>query len=266
MEQDITTRGRSIFLSVDPLAEEYPSVSPYAYTFQNPIKLVDPTGMSPEAPGPKPRPLISTLWNNYNRKGQEVIKEVGGKVLKYQNQNTCAIKLSYTLNKSGEKVPLPKDLPKNIRASTSDNGESYIYGSTDMNNYLHNTYGTPDITITGITDKNLKEKIGELKGKQGIYSLRAGNPGDNGFGAAGHVDLVGYDADGRYILGMDKGTKDNHLNGYSGSGTEANPSTIYFWELPGDTKPKEKPSSPAPKSEDKGFFNRVREWWNSVVN
>lgn len=76
------------------------------------------------------------------------------------------------------------------------------------------------------------------------------------------MDLVGYDADGRYILGMDKGTKDDHLNGYSGSGTEANPSTIYFWELPGDTKPKE----PAPKSEDKGFFNRVREWWNSVVN
>ena len=38
----------SIWLSVDPLAESYPNFNPYNYTMQNPINLVDPTGMSPE--------------------------------------------------------------------------------------------------------------------------------------------------------------------------------------------------------------------------
>src|SRR5690606_16119488 len=38
----------SIWLSVDPLAEKYLSWSPYNYTFQNPIRYVDPTGMAPE--------------------------------------------------------------------------------------------------------------------------------------------------------------------------------------------------------------------------
>jgi RHS repeat-associated protein len=46
----------SIFLSVDPLAEMMPSVSPYAYTFQNPIKFTDPTGMLPEDSDNDPDP------------------------------------------------------------------------------------------------------------------------------------------------------------------------------------------------------------------
>src|SRR5690554_5479781 len=34
----------SIFLSVDPLAEQFPSWNPYHYVHQNPAKLIDPTG------------------------------------------------------------------------------------------------------------------------------------------------------------------------------------------------------------------------------
>lgn len=34
-----------LFLSVDPMADKYPSLSPYAYCAWNPIKLVDPDGM-----------------------------------------------------------------------------------------------------------------------------------------------------------------------------------------------------------------------------
>ncbi len=33
-----------LFLSVDPLADNYPSISPYAYCAWNPVKLVDPDG------------------------------------------------------------------------------------------------------------------------------------------------------------------------------------------------------------------------------
>ena len=38
----------SIFVSVDPLAEDFVGWTPYHYVHQNPINLIDPTGMSAE--------------------------------------------------------------------------------------------------------------------------------------------------------------------------------------------------------------------------
>jgi len=37
-----------VWFSVDPLFEKYPNVSSYAYTFNNPVKFIDPTGMKGE--------------------------------------------------------------------------------------------------------------------------------------------------------------------------------------------------------------------------
>lgn len=35
----------SVWISTDPLQEKYPNISTYAYTFQNPVRYFDPTGM-----------------------------------------------------------------------------------------------------------------------------------------------------------------------------------------------------------------------------
>src|SRR5690625_4288349 len=40
----------NLMLSVDPMYDLYPSFSPYAYTLQNPVRFVDPTGMVVESP------------------------------------------------------------------------------------------------------------------------------------------------------------------------------------------------------------------------
>jgi RHS repeat-associated protein len=37
----------TMWLSVDPMADKYPSISPYAYCAWNPVKLVDPDGTEP---------------------------------------------------------------------------------------------------------------------------------------------------------------------------------------------------------------------------
>lgn len=37
----------SVFMGVDPLADKYPSLSPFAYCANNPIKLIDPDGQGP---------------------------------------------------------------------------------------------------------------------------------------------------------------------------------------------------------------------------
>jgi len=39
-----TSSALSIWLSVDPLADKYPGLSPYTYCADNPVKLVDPDG------------------------------------------------------------------------------------------------------------------------------------------------------------------------------------------------------------------------------
>ena len=52
----------SIWLSVDPMSDKYPSLSPYTYCANNPIKLVDPNGEEN---------LPALLWarNNLSNKG-----------------------------------------------------------------------------------------------------------------------------------------------------------------------------------------------------
>ncbi|MGQ8870605.1 hypothetical protein [Myroides sp. TSA_177.3] len=37
-----------MWMSVDPLAEQFPTWTPYHYVHNNPINLVDPTGMKGE--------------------------------------------------------------------------------------------------------------------------------------------------------------------------------------------------------------------------
>ncbi|MCR9155556.1 MAG: RHS repeat-associated core domain-containing protein [Bacteroidetes bacterium] len=41
----------SVWLSVDPLAHEFPGWSPYNFTMNSPLNLVDPDGMAPGGPG-----------------------------------------------------------------------------------------------------------------------------------------------------------------------------------------------------------------------
>ena len=58
-----------LFLSVDPMADKYPSISPYAYCAWNPINLTDPTGDTINVSR-----LSSTALEKYNADIQELQK------------------------------------------------------------------------------------------------------------------------------------------------------------------------------------------------
>ena len=56
-----------IFLSVDPMSDKYPSISPYAYCAWNPVKLVDPDG---ESPIPTAIKLAKRIYKIYKKTGK----------------------------------------------------------------------------------------------------------------------------------------------------------------------------------------------------
>jgi hypothetical protein len=45
---------------VDPLLEKFPNFNPYNYVMQNPIKLIDPTGLSPDESDVDTSPPLGT--------------------------------------------------------------------------------------------------------------------------------------------------------------------------------------------------------------
>ena len=59
-----------LFLSVDPMADKYPSISPYAYCAWNPLKLVDPNGQDIDSSS-----VSNKIWNRVNPNHDSYNKE-----------------------------------------------------------------------------------------------------------------------------------------------------------------------------------------------
>ena len=67
--------GLSIWLSVDPMSDKYPSMSPYNYCANNPVMLVDPDGRTIYHPGSEFMNRYGTVYTNlkYNRVFQSLL-------------------------------------------------------------------------------------------------------------------------------------------------------------------------------------------------
>ncbi|MBR5783721.1 MAG: RHS repeat-associated core domain-containing protein, partial [Bacteroidales bacterium] len=60
------------WLSVDPLADKYPNISPYAYCAWNPVKLVDPDGEEIVFEDNKAKILFEQVYNNVKNRMSEL--------------------------------------------------------------------------------------------------------------------------------------------------------------------------------------------------
>jgi hypothetical protein len=86
---------------------------------------------------------------------------------------TCAVQLSYALNRSGTygvigqyDYPDPMVATGRVRAFQSDDGYKYIYSVVDLRVYLNNTYGTAD-NYTGTKDT----MTANISGRKGILAF-----------------------------------------------------------------------------------------------
>ncbi len=98
------------WLSVDPMADKYPSLSPYAYCAWNPVKLVDPDGRKIDS-----ATVSQNIWNmvtpsseTYNEKFANVFNQLA-------TDNTTLF--------SFEKWDNPR---------MSNDGESYVFGQIEL--------------------------------------------------------------------------------------------------------------------------------------
>ena len=71
----------TMWLSVDPMADKYPSISPYAYCALNPVKLVDPDGNDWYEYTNNETQKTEIKWTNCRSQKQLSNKDINGKYL-----------------------------------------------------------------------------------------------------------------------------------------------------------------------------------------
>jgi hypothetical protein len=90
------------------------------------------------------RPNFNQLHAAYPKgSAEDVFKLIGGKVEANNFANSCAMRVSRSLNYSGYKIDY---IPPNLTVSGSD-GNWYIYRVAELIKYLNAKFGDPDIVI-----------------------------------------------------------------------------------------------------------------------
>ena len=135
----------SVWLSVDKLSDKYPSISPYAYAANNPVKLIDPNGDS--------------LWINGSN-GEKFLYTPGQE---YKGSDEFIAKAANTLNESIGK----SNTANRMVGELSESEYNYNIIQSDESNY------TPDNQTT--TSDYLSSEIFYKKGGGTIQWNPTGN-------------------------------------------------------------------------------------------
>jgi RHS repeat-associated protein len=127
---------RSVWLSVDPLANKYPALSPYAYVENNPLNMTDPTGMSGEPVIDKKNKTITVyskiiFYSSSSSMNVLTAMSIANKTERQYNAANGTVKIDGTTYKVKFKIT------GDYRNETFDNIKSEIESNKDIkNNYF----------------------------------------------------------------------------------------------------------------------------------
>ncbi len=133
-----------LFLSVDPMADMYPNISPYAYCAWNPVKLVDPNGDTCKYANIETKEYIQQLLDPNNKNYSVDFAE------KYYDLDRDAHKYVFQIWEGSEKYGIdglfnPKSLDENTsqilftKGETPDTKNPYI-GMSEFKILFEETY------------------------------------------------------------------------------------------------------------------------------
>ena len=120
----------TMWLSVDPMSDKYPSISPYAYCAWNPVKLVDPNGMEIWIKGSDGNEYQYKNGKLYNKDGSE-----------YEGNDEFATSVQKDLNTLKE-----KGMSKEVTHLESSKKKHTIELSDNLNSTDPGTEGNNDIS------------------------------------------------------------------------------------------------------------------------
>jgi len=174
-----------------------------------------PPALTPNRIGPIPAgALIAGNKELVERISGDLRKRLSAIYRDLDQMNTCAVRLSYCLNKAGSRLT-PSG---HIRMLKGADGNLYTIGADEMISYLRVKYGEPVMIFDG-SKRSEKEWLGTVTPPvQGIFGYDwQGRIAE--FGATGHVDI------GKL--------KDTNVANISDIGTGAyfndGPMKVYFW-------------------------------------
>jgi len=158
-----------IWLSVDPLSDKYPSLSPYVYCADNPMKLVDPTGMIIDP---------SRLSESEKKAYYDKIKKLNSNRLfqvfynRLSNSEICY----FIMSGSGE---------GGSGAFNPNNNEIYAIDNLEvLSQEMFHAYQT-DLGVYSDKDLSVRETEGDLVSSSialSLGELTISNPWDQGIG------------------------------------------------------------------------------------
>ena len=182
-----------LFLSVDPMADKYPNISPYAYCAWNPLKLVDPDGRKwkSEKDNNKADEIKECVQKRINYLTEQINTTTG--MLSKENLGKKETdNLNYELSELINQVSLLNDFISGL-AELESSDVYYTFNPTRSNINKVKTFARPGtlfyIKYQSANEANLvheithaiqvdrmehfrMEKIGELEMEIGAYSVQ----------------------------------------------------------------------------------------------
>ena len=143
--------GGPQFWQVDPLAEEFPDTSPYAFVNNNPLRFTDPTGMSAEDVMPPDDYLIK-------QNGTIEVTKTNDKFDRFSIENKQGKIESITQINKNENGLL--QLPSSINFNSSDSNSSFSLSVKEGNEYRSYIRGDAAAALFGAASQANFKDIG----------------------------------------------------------------------------------------------------------